>query len=176
MESENNKFREIIRSLKVRLVELEHKNTELETKCVLLEELSKTNQPRCDSQTPDDLLQETMQRLARRKHLIVSGLPEHASGNPQERKEKDSEAIAQIASKLGINDLQPSEVSRIGRIGHSKPGVTNLRPPGRMRPAIPLHAAREALPQFTLGLRAAREGSLRCSLVRSLPFSCQFHP
>ena len=92
-----------------------------------LEELSKANQPTCDWQTADDLLQETMQRLTRRKYLIVSGLPEHASGNPQERKEKDSEAIAQIASKLGINDLQPSEVSRIGRIGHSKPRLLRFK-------------------------------------------------
>ena len=41
-------------------------------------------------------------------------------------------------------------------ISVATPGVTNLRPAGRMRPAMPLRAAREALPRLTL--RAARQG------------------
>lgn len=68
----------------------------------------------------EDICNETTERWRRRKYLIVSGVPEHASGSTEEREEKDIQTISELAKALGLDEFEPEDVSRIGRINSTK--------------------------------------------------------
>lgn len=70
---------------------------------------------------------ESTERWKKREYLIVSGIAEHTSGNVEERKKKDGEAISRLAEEIGVNDLAPKEVSRIGRVDPAKPRLLRFK-------------------------------------------------
>ena len=59
------------------------------------------------------VLDETHQISLRRSNIIIAGLPE-PSGSVVERIEKDTAEVKELASILGIRDLQCSEIRRLG--------------------------------------------------------------
>ena len=129
---ENDSLRMLVGSLNKRLDDLETTNRNLTTKCKLLEEKCTLN-VNCVPQRQDDgvlsdedMIQEARERHARRKFLIVSGLPESTDGNIEERRSKDATKIKEMASALGVKDLELKEVHRIGRISGA-PGLRLLR-------------------------------------------------
>ena len=76
---------------------------------------------------PEDTVHEAQERQKRRKYLIVSGLPEPTTESPDERTEKDKETIESIAEELGVDDVDPECVSRIGRMDPSKPRLLRFK-------------------------------------------------
>ena len=75
----------------------------------------------------EELCREASERLYRRKYLIISGIPEQDSGSATERKEADREAIMALAAAVGVDDLEPTEVSRIGQTRSSKPRLLRFK-------------------------------------------------
>lgn len=71
----------------------------------------------------EDALREVEERHRRRKFVIVSGLPEPCSGSLDERALHDKKAINALASQIGVDSL---EVSNITRIGSSKTKAPRL--------------------------------------------------
>lgn len=47
------------------------------------------------------------------------GLPDKDLGTIEERREADEEAIENLAKTIRVKDLEPKEVSRIGRINYT---------------------------------------------------------
>jgi len=75
----------------------------------------------------DELIQETEERLKRRKYLIVSGVAEQASGTVEERKQKDTEFIKVMSQSIGVNDFSPEEVCRVGKISLNRPRLLRFK-------------------------------------------------
>ena len=129
VKKENAKLENLIITLSKRLDDLETKNSFLESRCKILEE-------KCDSFPIDgphmeemfeEVVTEAMERQRRRKCLIVSGLPEHTQGSAVERRAHDIESLKSLAAEAGVDNLEPEEVVRIGRITSSRPRLLRFK-------------------------------------------------
>lgn len=75
----------------------------------------------------NDFCHEAYLRYVKRKSLVISGVPEQTTGTVSERNEKDECAVVDLVAELGIEDFQPEEVSRIGRIDHAKSRLLRIK-------------------------------------------------
>lgn len=75
----------------------------------------------------EEICNETTERWKKRKYLIVSGIAEHSSGDVEERREKDAKMISLLAQEMGVEVLEPEEVSRIGRVNPAKPRLLRFK-------------------------------------------------
>lgn len=130
MKRENDKLQVLVGSLQDRILELETKNANLESKVGHLSKLCQeatAGVSKNPIQPLEDTIEEASQRHIRRKNLIVAGLPEYTDGSPKERSERDMTAIKAIATELGTMDLQPSGATRIGRINPPRPRLLRFK-------------------------------------------------
>ena len=110
------KLKDTIGSLVTRIESIEKHQHELEARCKLLEE--KANKGRLER---EEMLNEVEDRHAKRKFLIISGIPEYQYGDLTEKKDWDTNAIKSMMSEIGIDHFVPKEVARIGRSSEEKP-------------------------------------------------------
>ena len=134
MKKENAKLENLIVTLNKRLDDLETKNSFLESKCKILEEKCGSfpiDSPHMEEMF-EEVVRETMERQRRRKYLIISGLPEYTGTCNQlesavERRSHDIKGLKTLAAEVGIDDLEPEEVVRIGRINSSRPRLLRFK-------------------------------------------------
>lgn len=129
VKEDNNRLSSLLTTLLGRIETLEEKNRMLEAKCIQLEENVHCHGAEAPTkEMPDEtVFQEMMERHRRRKFLIISGMPEAASGTAAERKSKDLDSVMGLASQLGINDFIPTEASRIGSTTQAKPRLLRIK-------------------------------------------------
>lgn len=77
----------------------------------------------------EDICNETTARWRKRKFLVVSGIPEHSSGDLEERREKDAHTLEELGKEVGVDnlDVDPDDVSRIGRLDLNKPRLLRFK-------------------------------------------------
>ena len=73
------------------------------------------------------MCQEAEERIKRRKFLIISGLKENSTASVKDRVRTDTEVIKEIAQCIGVTNFEPSEVSRIGKTGQSRPRLLRFK-------------------------------------------------
>lgn len=73
---------------------------------------------RLDSERMEDVYEEVYQRFMRRKYLIISGIPEQTMGSIEEREEAEEEAIETMGHAIGVRNIDPDDVRRIGKINN----------------------------------------------------------
>ena len=106
---------------------MDKKNNALELRCQRLEKRSEApNVTRLPENLPEELLHEGQDRHRRRKYVIVSGLPENASGTIRDRIRTDMEVLGKVIHELGVEDFHP-QVTRIGRINPSRPRLLRFK-------------------------------------------------
>lgn len=120
------KVNEKIDSLFKRLDKTESKVSVLEERCQSLD-LQLKSMEESFYAAREEFLQEAEDRHRRRKFLIASGIQEHASGTLAERGQKDLETIIALAKQAGIDDFEPEEVIRIGKIQPSRPRLLKIK-------------------------------------------------
>ena len=90
-------------------------------------------QNKCDelewrsSASMEEVCREAAERLYRREFVIVTGVPEQSNGSAEQRKTADIEAVQSVAKSLGIENLELSEVSRLGQSNTNRPRLLRLR-------------------------------------------------
>lgn len=117
-----------VATLVTKFEKLEEKYEDLEARVTKLSEDQKnlasfTRQ----ASDPENIIQESQERWKRRKYVIVSGLQEQSSGSLRDRLEKDKEMIESLANELGVDDLEPVNMTRIGRVDPSKPRLLRFK-------------------------------------------------
>lgn len=129
VKSENEKLKSMIKTFNKRLDDVERKTELLESRCKILEENCKKYEKLSKQREASDqeLIEEAMERNRRRKFLIVSGLSEQKHGSAQERISKDTDSVRELAMIVGVDDLDPEEVSRIGRISNDRPRLLRFK-------------------------------------------------
>lgn len=75
----------------------------------------------------EEVCKEATLRAIKRNYLMLSGLPELSSGSIRERSEADIAKIQEVANAIGVDDLLPEEVSRIGKINANKPRLLRFK-------------------------------------------------
>lgn len=75
----------------------------------------------------ESVLQEVEQRYARRKNVIIKGLPEEDVGSPSERSAKDLENAHNVFRALGVDNARINEVFRLGRINPDRPRLLRVQ-------------------------------------------------
>ena len=129
VKQENERLQSMIKTFNKRLDEMENKNVLLESRCKALEEKCTKYEKMCQQKESNDqeLIEEAMERHRRRKYLIVSGLQEKTQGSVEDRLAEDTHTLKQLASTIGVNDIDPEEVSRIGRISRDRPRLLRVK-------------------------------------------------
>ena len=129
VKTENEKLKSMIKIFNNRVDEVERKTNLLESKCKDLEEKCIRLEKMCQQKDTSDqeLIEEAMERQRRRKFLIISGLPEQQKGNIEERIKGDTAKVTELAATLGVEDLNLTEVTRIGRISHDRPRLLRIK-------------------------------------------------
>ncbi len=113
LSSEIGKLNELTSTLLSRVDELQNSNQRLERECSQLkEEVVVLKRKNLDYS--EEIIEEAKRRIERRNFLIVSGLPEHEIGTPNERKQKDIQMIESILGDLNAGVPNISNASRIG--------------------------------------------------------------
>ena len=127
---EVEKINDAFGPLLIRVEELEKRNERLESEIQQMrgrsERLATTGHEEW-SDTREDLLNEMEERHRRRKYLIVSGLPESRTGSIEDRRLKDRELIGAIASVTGMDEFEPRDIHRIGRLDGQRPRLLRLK-------------------------------------------------
>lgn len=128
LKCEIQKINDKIEILFERVIETDAKVKDLDDRCLRLETRVKCiEEARACGADHEEFLQEAEERHRRRKFLIVSGLPEHASGSLNERKQKDALSAKALVANTGIDDFEPEEVVRIGSIHPSRPRLLRIK-------------------------------------------------
>jgi hypothetical protein len=129
VKNESDRLKAMIKSFNSRLDEVERKNNLLESRCKTLEEKCTKYEKMCQQKETSDqeLIDEAMERQRRRKYLIITGLPEPKKGGVDERSTEDRLTVKELASTLGVDDLDPEEVARIGRISRDRPRLLRFK-------------------------------------------------
>ena len=79
------------------------------------------------SERMEDVYEEVHRRIMRRKYLIVSGIPEQATGTVEEREEADEAAIEALGRAIGVPEIDPDDVRRIGKINQGRPRLLRFK-------------------------------------------------
>lgn len=116
------KLNETIGSLMKRIEVIEDKQSELARRCQKLEE--KSNIERLET---EEILREVENRYARKKFIIVTGLPECHTGTPVERKLQDKDTLMQLMTEIGVDVNEPQHIERIGRPNQEKPRLIRFK-------------------------------------------------
>ena len=131
VKKENDRLQSMIQDLKTRFDDLETHNRCLVARCDFLEtKCSQLEKRISQSEMSDEtLINETLERYRRRKWLMVSGLPEPTTGSIRERKNADIQELTDLASTIGVDDLdlEPEEVMRVGRSNASGPRLLRFK-------------------------------------------------
>ena len=121
----------IIESLVVRVEALEKHHEELLNKVHRLEREQQCMQSSGNNAINvvkrDELLMEVEERQRRRDYLIVFGLLEKGTGSVEERKRRDADSFKSLLQEIGIPDLVPKEVVRIGKVSDTRPRLLRVR-------------------------------------------------
>lgn len=77
----------------------------------------------------ENICNEATARWRKEKYLIVSGISEHSSGDLKERRQRDIDVIELLAREIGVDDidLDPYEVSRVGRLDCNRPRLLRFK-------------------------------------------------
>ncbi len=126
LKREINKVNDKIEALLTRVNETDNKVRVLEERFQSLESKLLNQNSKCALEI-EDMMHEVEERYKRRKYLIVSGVPEPSTGNIEERTEADEIYMKRIADHLEIEDFDPTECSRIGRIDSAKPRLLRFK-------------------------------------------------
>ena len=119
LKMEFDSLRETISSLSTRVEKLEEDNRNLQCNYEYLVKQCTEHHEKAlstDHNIFENVMYEVEQKLAKRKNVIIRGLPEHDSGSPSERNRKDMEKADNVFCLLGINNIRIVETSRLGRI------------------------------------------------------------
>lgn len=131
VKKENDRLQSMIQDLKTRFDDLETHSRCLAARCDSLEtKCSQLDKRNPQSEMSDEtLINETLERYRRRKWLIVSGLSEPTTGSIRERTNADIRKLTDLASTLGVDDLDldHDEVMRIGRSNTSGPRLLRFK-------------------------------------------------
>ena len=119
-------LKEIISLLTKRVDNLDAKNAQLTMQCEFLTRKCQNSEV-VNRQQFEDTCREIQERQRRSKYIVVTGIPEHTSGDVEERRANDTKAIARLAETLEIDKFTPGEVSRIGHINSSKPRLLRFK-------------------------------------------------
>ena len=95
---------------------------ELWLKTKILESKSHKGEPLTENFT-----NELEQRHARRKNIVVRGLPESNEGSPTERNEKDLQTVREVILSLNVTDARIKDVTRLGRIIQGRSRLLRVR-------------------------------------------------
>lgn len=126
IKSETNSIKTLIKSLTDRIQHLESNLEVAITRVNTLEERLAQKEI-TNGETFEDMCYEAQLRHQKRKYLVISGLPEQSHGNLQQRREKDEQAIKDLADALDVEDFHPRDIMRIGRIDSSKPRLLRIK-------------------------------------------------
>lgn len=75
---------------------------------------------KCDSSIQDmevEFVRELHEAEQRKNNLMIFGMTESNEANPDERRECDLKRIKQMAQRIGVNNLDPQKVIRLGMVG-----------------------------------------------------------
>jgi hypothetical protein len=123
---EINKVNDKIEFLLQRANETDAKIDSLEKRCKLLES-KQTAKEKDGNFDTEEMLREAEERHKRRKFLIISGIPEQRTGNLEERKKADSQAVQALTDLIGEKEFDPDEVVRVGKIQASRPRLIRIK-------------------------------------------------
>ena len=80
-----------------------------------------------ENERMEDVYEECYQRFMRRKYVIISGLPEQTTGSAAEREEADENAIESLGRAIGVRNIDPVDVRRIGKINQGRPRLLRFK-------------------------------------------------
>ena len=107
-------------------MKLEETNALLTSRCKFME--GKLQQVTLqDATLPEIICRESEERRKRRKYVVLSGIPEHSSGNIAERNERDTALVGELACELGLVGFAPEQVTRIGRLTSTRPRLLRVK-------------------------------------------------
>ena len=112
-------LRDSLMVLTGKLEALEEKFNELKYEHEKLSEL--------ENERLEELYDEAYQRFMKRKYLIVSGIPEQTTGSVEEREEADEKAIESMGRAIGVLEIDPVDVRRIGKINQGRPRLLRFK-------------------------------------------------
>lgn len=141
VKSEIERLTTTIQSLINRVEALETKNFILEDRCNQIEE--KYNNGSMFDTLAESLCNEVSLRSTKEKYLVISGLPETASGSVAEKRQNDEEGINQIATSLGVRDFSVTNVSRLGRSDGITPRLLRFKCSTKEARAVLLRKAKD---------------------------------
>ena len=121
------KLNETVSSLLKRIDSIERNQIELERRCKILEEKTTEAVTDITRMETEEILNEVEDRHAKRKFLIISGLPECKTGSPSERRFQDAETISELIADIGIDQFVPEKVARIGPLNQGKPRLLRFK-------------------------------------------------
>lgn len=126
LKQEINKVNDKIETLFEKVNETVVRVSKLEKKCHSLEIKLAKKDTSCSLDT-EALMHEAEERHRRRKYLVISGIPEHTTGNVEERRQKDLRKVKVVVSKAGVKSFEPEQLSRIGSISSSRPRLLRFK-------------------------------------------------
>ena len=96
-----------------------HENVRVETEPTgSIEGINLLHNTVCSSKTPEDLackvVDEYRDREKRKLNLIFHNVPESQSSDRSAREAKDKESVLNIVKEIGIKDVEPVSVVRLG--------------------------------------------------------------
>jgi hypothetical protein len=131
VKAEISKNGEMFQTLFTKLEEVIKQNGKLVSKVRELEQqvqiLSERQQGESDTIPPEDVCREIEERLKRQMYVIVSGLDEPYTGSPEERSLEERRSVEALAQKIGVRNLQPESIVRIGALNSKKPRLLRLK-------------------------------------------------
>jgi len=69
--------------------------------------------------TEIEFLKDLQDAESRKDNVMIFGLSESTAPDPDVRKREDMQKILSLTSKIGVSDLQPLKVIRLGRVGNN---------------------------------------------------------
>lgn len=128
MKTEMASLKSFVEHLTDRVNTLENRLAATETRLEKYEKASETKNTWANSETStEDMYYEADLRHRKRKYLILSGVPEETSGNVAERRDADSLTVSKIASAIGIQNFEPKDTTRVGRIDKNRPRLLRFK-------------------------------------------------
>lgn len=133
VKDEIQKYGEKFDSLLTRIDEMSKQNEQLESRVRELEQkvastcMSNTPPPVQDPFLEENVIREAEERHKRRKYVIISGLQEPSTGSPEERRLEDEKSVLKLAKKIGVENLEVGNASRLGSLKAQKPRLLRLK-------------------------------------------------
>lgn len=74
-----------------------------------------------------DVFRELEERQLRRDNVMIFGIPETAVRSLSERKRNDDEQVKSVLQEIGLSEIEPSEIRRVGKLSTNRPRPLKIK-------------------------------------------------